>query len=147
MLKETLTYTDFNGTERTEDFFFHITEKEGYTINAKFGGDLETYVNNLNSDQDTERMIEFIDFMLLTSYGRKSADGRRFEKSEQIKIEFEQSRAYSDLFMKFLTNTEFASRFGSGLIEGSKGDHSDKKPEDDKVVKIVDMHSNPITEQ
>lgn len=143
MLKETLTYTDFNGTERTEDFFFHITEKEGYTINAKFGGDLETYVNNLNSDQDTERMIEFIDFMLLTSYGRKSADGRRFEKSEQIKMEFEQSRAYSDLFMKFLTNTEFASRFGAGLIEGSKGDRSDQKPEDDKVVKVVDMHSNP----
>ncbi len=140
MLKETLTYTDFNGTKRTEDFFFHITEKEALTINAKFGGDLETYVTNLSVDQDPERMIEFIDFMLLTSYGRKSADGRRFEKSEQIKMEFEQSVAYSDLFMKFLQNPEFAANFGAGLVEGSRGDRSDQKPEDENAVKVIDMH-------
>lgn len=140
MLKETLTYTDFNGTKRTEDFFFHITEKEALTINAKFGGDLETYVTNLSVDQDPERMIEFIDFMLLTSYGRKSADGRRFEKSEQIKMEFEQSVAYSDLFMKFLQNPEFAANFGAGLVEGSRGDRSDQKPEDENAVKVIEMH-------
>lgn len=135
MLAEKITYTDFNGTERTDTFYFHITEKEGITINAKFGGNLETYVQRIQDDQDTEKMIEFIDFMLTTAYGRKSADGRRFEKSEEIKREFEQSQAYSDLFMKFLQNPEFASKFGTGLIEGSRGDKSDQ-PQDFKP-KIV----------
>ena len=50
MIKKTVTYTDFDGNERTEDFFFHLTEQEltewQFSIDGGLSGALERIINS-----------------------------------------------------------------------------------------------------
>lgn len=124
MLQQQLTYIDLNGTERTENFYFHLSEREAFLLAARFGGDIEAYVNNLAESQDLDMMLEFFEKILLDSYGKKAPDGRTFEKNAKIRSEFENSVAYSELFMKMLTDHEFGVRFAEGIAKGAKGDKS-----------------------
>lgn len=139
MLQQVLTYTDYNGIERTETFLFHLSEREAFKIASKYGGDLENFINALNVNQDVETMISFLEEIILGSYGKKSPDGRTFEKSDKIKMEFENSQAYSDLFMKMLTEPEFAANFASGLASGAKGDKSEKPEDSAPELTVLDV--------
>lgn len=48
MITETLTYVDFGGTERTEDFYFNLTEAEVLNLSlSKEGGMAEKTIYSL----------------------------------------------------------------------------------------------------
>jgi len=116
MLKKTMTYTDYNGTERTEDFYFNLTKAELMEMELTTVGGLENMINNIVAAQDTPSIIATFKKIILKAYGKKSADGRRFEKSEEITKEFEQTEAYSDLFMTLATDDKAAAEFINGIV-------------------------------
>ena len=121
MLKKTIKYVDFNGTEREEDFYFHVSVQEVTRLEAKFGGKgVETYAAELAANQDMEAMIEFIESIVLSSYGRKTEDGKNFFKSEKIRQEFEYSQAYAELFEELLMDPEAARKFADGISMQTK---------------------------
>lgn len=116
MFKKKITYTDFNNNERTEDFYFHMSVPEVARLEAKLGGKtIPEYAEGLKNDQDEDKMLKFIEDIILGSYGKKSADGKAFLKTPEIKQEFEYSQAYAELFEEMIMNHEVAAKFAQGI--------------------------------
>lgn len=116
MLKKTITYTDFNGVERTEDFYFNLTKAEIAEMELEIPGGMTTMIDRITKTQDTPSLVKLFKDLILRSYGKKSDDGRRFVKNADIVNEFKDSEAYSELFMELATNAESASAFVNGIV-------------------------------
>lgn len=116
MLKKTITYTDFNGVERTEDFYFNLTKAEIAEMELEIPGGMTAMINRITQSQDTPSLIKLFKDLILRSYGKKSDDGRRFIKNQDVVDEFKDSEAYSELFMELATNADAASAFVNGIV-------------------------------
>lgn len=124
MLKQAITYTDFDGEERTEEFYFNFTEAEIQEQNLKTPGGLEKRLKKIAESKDQAQIVEYFKSLILDSYGEKSDDGRKFIKvrdGKRLSEEFEQTAAYNKLFMLLSTNTEAAIRFVNGIIPNPNG--------------------------
>lgn len=124
MLKETRTYTDFNGVERTEDFYFNMTEAELMELELGTTGGLSEMINKITATKDAPQIIAIFKKIVLLAYGEKSADGRRFAKSDEIREGFAQTQAYSDIFMELATNEQKATAFIKGIMPEMKDNKS-----------------------
>jgi len=116
MLKKTLTYTDYNDTERTEDFYFNLTKAEVMEMEMSTTGGLAVMITNVVAAKDTPAIIKIFKELVLNSYGEKSADGKRFIKSRALADEFSQTEAFSNLFMELATDATAAADFVNGII-------------------------------
>lgn len=116
MIKKTVTYVDYNGTERTEDFYFNLTKAELTEMNLSTTGGLEKMIQDVITAQDTPKIIAIFKELLLKSYGVKSADGRRFIKSKELSTEFSQTEAYPIIYMELLTDEGSADKFVTGIL-------------------------------
>ena len=123
MVVEKIKYTDFNGLEREEEFMFNLTEAEITEMELTTDGGLSDSIKKIIAAQDTPQIIKVFKMLLLKSYGEKSADGRRFVKSDKLSEEFAQTNAYSQLFMKLATDDKAAV----ALINGIMSDHMQAK--------------------
>lgn len=118
MFTKEITYTDFNGTERKEKFYFHLSTPELLRLEGEIGTDIKTHTEKLAKSNNFSSLLEFIEKIILTSYGRKTEDGRSFQKSEELRKEFEYSQAYANLFEEMINNTDLARKFGEGIVGG-----------------------------
>ena len=116
MLKKTITYVDYNGTERTEDFYFNLSKAEIMEMEMGTTGGLAEMITKIVAAQDAPAIIKIFKDLILKSYGEKSADGKRFIKSDEISTAFTQTEAYSELFMELATDAEAAAAFVNGII-------------------------------
>lgn len=119
MLKETITYTDYNGVERTEDHYFNLSEAELLEMEMSITGGLTEMINKIVAAQDAPSLIKVFKDLVLKAYGEKSADGKRFIKSDELATAFSQTEAYSQLFMKLATDDKAAARFVNGIMPAS----------------------------
>ena len=119
MVVKKIKYTDFNGVEREEEFMFNLTEAEITEMELTTDGGLSDSIMKIISAQDTPEIIKTFKMLLLKSYGEKSADGRRFIKSEELTEAFTQTNAYSQLFMELATDDKAAIAFINGIIPDS----------------------------
>lgn len=119
MVVEKIKYTDFNGLEREEEFMFNLTEAEITEMELTTDGGLSDSIKKIIAAQDTPQIIKVFKMLLLKSYGEKSADGRRFVKSDKLSEEFAQTNAYSQLFMKLATDDKAAVAFINGIMPDS----------------------------
>ena len=119
MVVEKIKYTDFNGLEREEEFMFNLTEAEITEMELTTDGGLSDSIKKIIAAQDTPQIIKVFKMLLLKSYGEKSADGRRFVKSDKLSEEFSQTNAYSKLFMKLATDDKAAVAFINGIMPDS----------------------------
>lgn len=116
MLKKTITYTDYDGNNRTEDFFFNLNKAEIAEMELSTTGGMEKMLTQIVNSQDGKRIMEVFKGIILKAYGVKSADGKRFEKSEELSKAFEQTEAYSELFMELVTDADKAAAFINGIV-------------------------------
>ena len=116
MLKKTITYVDYNGAERTEDFYFNLSKAEVMEMEMSTSGGLAEMIKKIVAAQDAPAIIKDL---ILKAYGEKSPDGKRFIKSEEIATSFSQTEAYSQLFMELATNADEAAKFVNGIIPAS----------------------------
>ena len=116
MLKQTITYTDYNGTERTEDFYFNLTKAEIMEMEMSTDGGLAEMIQRIVAAKDSASIIKVFKDLILKAYGEKSADGRRFIKSDEISQNFAQTEAYSQLFMELATDSDAAAKFVNGIV-------------------------------
>lgn len=116
MIKKRIKYKDFNGEERTEDFYFHLMESEIAELELSTVGGFTEAVERIIQSNDVPEIIKQFKRIILAAYGKKSPDGRRFEKSDELRSEFSQTNAYSKLFMELATDDEAASAFINGIV-------------------------------
>lgn len=116
MFKQTVTYANFNGEEVSEDLYFHLTKLEITRLNFKYDNDLEKYAQNASKDEDGTKMVDFMTDLILTAFGKKSADGSKFDKSPEVKKDFEYGAAFAELFEMILNDPMLAETFASNLM-------------------------------
>lgn len=116
MITKEITYTDYNGQERTEKYQFNFSKAELAEMELSVDGGFSTMIQRIKETEDRPELVRLFKDMLLKSYGVKSADGKRFEKSEELSTAFSQTEAFSELYMELLTNTDAAIAFANGLI-------------------------------
>lgn len=116
MLVKTITYTDYNGTERTENFYFNISKAELLELNFTIEGGLEQLLQRIVKAKDIPQLAKLFKQLIRISYGRKSDDGRILRKSEEISDEFIQSEAYSELYVELMTDTDKAIEFVNSIV-------------------------------
>ena len=116
MLKKTITYTDYNGNKRTEDFFFNLNKSELIELGLSKDGGLDVMLKRIISEQNAPEIIKILKEILFKAYGEKSDDGKYFRKSEEISNNFFNTEAYNELFMEIFSSPEKAIAFFKGLI-------------------------------
>lgn len=116
MLKKTITYKDYNGVERTEDFMFNLTKAEILEMQLTKDGGMDAAIKKIVDAKDAPEIMKVFKDLILKSYGIVSDDGRRFIKSKEISDSFAQTEAFSMLFMELATDTDAASAFVNGIV-------------------------------
>lgn len=119
MLKKTIKYTDFDGVERKEDFYFNLTRAEMIEYDAAYAerGGVLKYLTWLVDNQKQNELIKAFKDLILRSYGERNSAGR-FIKSQEVRDSFMATEAYSELFMEISASEEAASAFINGLFAG-----------------------------
>jgi hypothetical protein len=126
VLKKTITYEDFNGDTVTEDFYFHLSKAELVELEMSHEGGLSASLERIIAAQDNKSLITEFKNLLLLSYGKRSDDGRRFVKTQELRDEFVSTEAYSTLFMELVTDTDAAINFVQGVIPKDLGEEATK---------------------
>lgn len=102
MLKQQVKYEDFDGNTQTETLYFNLNRMELISFQKRYGSEnMENYINKLIEEKQIEPMYDLLNDFVLTAYGVKSEDGKRFIKNDQIREEFKQSLAYESLIEDF----------------------------------------------
>lgn len=118
MLKKTITYEDWNGKTRTEDFYFNLTRTECAELEFGLGPgkSLSSSFQTLIDNNDMGVIVATVKKLLLTAYGVKSDDGRRFIKNDEVREAFEQNPAFDQIYMELATNAEYAADFLTAIL-------------------------------
>lgn len=138
MLKKRMKYIDYDGNEREEDFYFNLTKAEIAEMELTTEGGLENMVRRIVEAKDVKKIAEIFKSIIFKAYGEKSADGKRFIKSEELSIAFSQTEAYSDLYIELATDADAAAAFVNGIIPNVDGNVAPKGtlpfPQDHKTA-------------
>lgn len=118
MLKRVITYTDFNGNQRTEPFYFNLSKAElaEWQLREQFSGGLEEHLSTIISSNDGGKIMDTFRMIISKAYGIKSEDGRTFAKSASISEGFLGSEAYSVLFMELIGDPQAAANFINAIV-------------------------------
>jgi hypothetical protein len=116
-----MTYVDFDGNERTEDFYFNLTKAEVMEMEMGTTGGMAQMLQKIVAEQDAKRIVEAFKEIVLKSYGEKSPDGKRFIKSKELSDAFSQTEAFSDLFIGLATDANAAAAFINGIVPQNFG--------------------------
>lgn len=116
MLKKIITYTDYNGVERTEPFYFNLSKAELMEMELGVTGGMTEMLDKIIAAKDAPSLMKTFKEMIMKAYGVKSDDGKRLIKSEELSIAFTQTEAYSVLFMELITDDKAAADFVNGII-------------------------------
>lgn len=116
MIKWKIKYVDYNGETQEEDFYFNLNKAEVMEMNLNANGAYAEYLQRIVDQRDGKKIAEEFRNLILTSYGEKSPDGRRFIKTAEKTEEFMQTEAYSELYMELATNPDSATKFITGVL-------------------------------
>lgn len=116
MFKKTVTYPDFNGVERTEDYFFNITKTDLSEMQMSQPGGLKGFLERIIAAKNEAEIMAMFKELVVKSYGEKSPDGRYHIKSPAVQEMFTYSPAYDIIYMELATDEIAAAAFIKGII-------------------------------
>ena len=120
MLVKPITYTDYKGNTRTEDFYFNLSESE--VVEMEFGvkDKLSNYLQRIAKENNEVELVKFFKSFVLKCYGEVSSDGKRFmKKNGELAEEFAETPAYTELFMELARDSKAAAAFVNGVLPKS----------------------------
>lgn len=111
MIKKTIKYHDYDGNEREDDFYFHLTQVEMNKINAdpSLPGGIEESVARAVKNDDRGEMLRIIDLLISRSYGVKLPDGgfvKRNASGLPLYEMFVNTEAYDNLLTELISGGE-----------------------------------------
>lgn len=105
MIKRTINYVDYNGVEKTEDFYFHITSRDADMIQGSVEGGFVNKMQQYLEEGKAFALLTAFETLILKAYGKKTPDGR-FVKNDEIAIEFTQTAAYEKFYKETFSSEE-----------------------------------------
>lgn len=121
-----MTYKNFNDEEVTEDHYFNLTQAELVEMEHSIEGGLHDHLQRIVETEDAGEIMKTFKMLLLRSYGKKSDDGKRFIKNEQLREEFESSEAYSKIYMGIVTDAAVAAEFTNNIMPAGMKELAEK---------------------
>lgn len=145
MLKKTITFEDYDGNKRSEDFYFNLTKAELIRMNFMAPGGMDNRLKKIVQERDNHKILKAIEDFIGMSYGEKSEDGRRFVKSDEITEQFKATPAYSELLMELLSDEQAFASFINGIVPSDVAEavtanaeaEAKKTVEDEKLIKAL----------
>lgn len=126
MLKKTIVYHDYDGNERSENFYFNLSKAEVMEMEFSFTGGMTNVIEQMVNTQDTARIMELFKKIIMSAYGEKSADGKRFMKigadGRRLAEGFVETEAYSELFMELVSDPKKFADFIAAVIPALPAD-------------------------
>lgn len=122
MYKETITYVDFGNIERTEDFYFNLSEAECMKMQFREEGGMTVMLNQIIAAKNGRKIMDVFENFIKQAYGVKSPNGREFNKSEEEYQKFASTNAYSQLYMRLCTDAEYAAKFVEAVLPPKKAE-------------------------
>lgn len=117
MIKKRITWKDFLEESHTEDFYFHLKQDELVEMELGHSGEtFSSYLQTMVKSDDKGAILTAVKKFVAASYGRRSEDGRRFDKDPEWTQEFLKSQAYTVLFMELVTSETAATEFIMGVF-------------------------------
>lgn len=120
MYKKTISYKDYNGKERTEDYYFNIDEGEIVEMEMSVNGGYSNMIERVVKEESNPELFKIFKDFVCKAYGEKSADGKYFLKEDEegrpLVRKFLQTKAYSALMMEFMTKTQSFTDFVNRII-------------------------------
>lgn len=120
MLKKNIKYTDYNGVERDEDFYFNLSKAEITEMELGTTGGLSEMIQKIIDTKDIPQIVKLVKDIILKAYGVKSADGKQFIKINDAGVPlsraFSQTEAFSVLYMELATDADAAAKFVNGIM-------------------------------
>ena len=116
MFTKTVTYEDYKGNTRTEDFYFNLNKAELVELELSTKGGLTVMMDRIIATQDNPTLFKIFKDLVAKSYGILSDDGRKFIKNQEVLDDFMQTEAYSIIFSELATNEEAAAEFFNNVI-------------------------------
>ena len=135
MYIKSITYTDYDGEERTENFCFNLSKAEIAEMQLSSTGGLDQMIKDIIAAKDNAKLVQLFKGLVLKAYGVKSPDGRRFIKSDELREEFSQTEAYSELFMELVSDAEAAADFINKITPNIPGKEEAFQKENEKLLK------------
>lgn len=135
MYIKSITYTDYDGEERTENFYFNLNKAEIAEMQLSSTGGLDQMIKDIIAAKDNAKLVQLFKGLVLKAYGVKSLDGRRFIKSDELREEFSQTEAYSELFMELVSDAEAAADFINKITPNIPGKEEAFQKEKEKLLK------------
>lgn len=136
MFKKEIEYEDFNGQKRKEMFYFNLSKAELMEMELSTQAGMEEMIKMLIATKDNAKIVQTFKDLILKSYGIKSEDGTRFIKRQELREAFEQSNAYSELFMEILSSTDAQVAFINGVVNGV---NVPEMKEEDAIAKLKEL--------
>lgn len=122
MIKQDITYTNFEGEQETETLYFHLNKVELMEMQVSEKRGLAQYITDIQKAENNKEIFRLFKEIVLRAYGERSEDGKKFIKNERLREEFEGSLAYEELMVKIVTEAVFASKFVNGIMPAGMAD-------------------------
>lgn len=142
MIKQTVTYVNFLGEEKTATYYFHITKAKVLTASdadyksiLELGKELEERAKVIERMEGTDipedpfdeqtiyvantvrSMASLLEKVIDLSYGELSPDGEQFVQTEECLARFKNTAAYTHMMNEFLTNPNEVVTFIENVLK------------------------------
>ena len=134
MIKQDITYTNFEGEQETETLYFHLNKVELMEMQVSEKRGLAQYITDIQKAENNKEIFRLFKEIVLRAYGERSEDGKKFIKNERLREEFEGCLAYEELMVKLVTETDFAVKFVNGIMPAGMADQIAARMGQDSLV-------------
>lgn len=128
MITKTIKYTDYDGNEREETFYFNLTKAELMQMQLSKDGTMSEYLQRIISAKNVPEIAEVFKKLVLASYGEKSLDGKYFRKvvdGHHLSEDFSQTEAFTILYTELATDEQKALEFINALLPNDNKSKTD----------------------
>lgn len=115
MIKKNISYIDYNGIKCSDDYYFHLNNIEWLRLDSKYDGIQDFLKQVIKGIKPRSAVMDLLEDLILSAYGEKSEDGKKFIKTKELRDDFAQSEPYSELFTSFLQDTQKGIDFFNAL--------------------------------
>lgn len=149
MLKKTISYHDYEGNPRSDDFYFHLTQVELTKINSdpRFPGGLEESAIRATKNEDAGELLRIIDVLISRSYGVRLPDGA-FVKRDATGLpmyeRFVNTEAYDNLLTELLKEPDGVVTFLTGCLTADAQKRVKEEWEKRKAEEAKNVNLTPV---
>lgn len=152
MIELDIEYVNFDQKTVVDKYWFNLSYDELAELEAEAQvdgeGGFEQKFKLLLAKNDGSAVLELLRSLTMKAVGLRTGEGgRRFSKTDDIRLEFQETGAYSALFVQLLTGKIDASAFFNGIMPGDLKSRAADMKQRDAQQKEIDATTHAASKQ